>query len=155
MAPGISHPFRALLRRDTYLLHRGARALAIMGADRRADAHFGRPCRPAIPLHQARVQEKGQLIRPEASNVTTYSTTLYAKCFRQIRLKHLLYHLDNQPLPFDARNRFRLRHRRPARFRAISVLGISVQIGLGTDWRGHVYAIIPELRVKRSSRHLS
>jgi hypothetical protein len=45
------------------------------------------------------------LIRLDASNVTTYSTTLYAKCFRQIRLKHLLYHLDNQPLPFDARNR--------------------------------------------------
>ena len=71
MAPGIRHPFRAFLRRDAYLLHRGARALAIMGADRRADAHFGRPCRPALPLHQTRGHEKGRLIRLEASNVTT------------------------------------------------------------------------------------
>ena len=67
MAPGISHPFRALLRRDTYLLHRGARALAIMGANRSADAHFCRPCRPALPLHQARVLDKGRLTHREAS----------------------------------------------------------------------------------------
>ena len=67
MAPGISHPFLALLRRDTYLLHRGARALAIMGANRSADAHFCRPCRPALPLHQARVLDKGRLTHREAS----------------------------------------------------------------------------------------
>ena len=67
VAPGIGHPFRALLRRDAYLLHRGARALAIMGADRSVDAPFGRPCRPALPLHQARVHERGRLTHREES----------------------------------------------------------------------------------------
>ena len=52
-ASGNCHPFRSFLCRDAYLLHRGARALAIMDADRSADGHFCGPCRPALPLHQA------------------------------------------------------------------------------------------------------
>ena len=41
MSPGISHRFRAYLRRDSYLLHRSAQVLAIMGVDSSVNAHFG------------------------------------------------------------------------------------------------------------------